>query len=73
VGSPAVLENSSMCGKFFETKVVLEIIKGYYNIGKSLPLCYYRDTNKKEIDLIIYKDGTVHPIEIKSLVTSVGY
>ena len=26
---------------------------------------YYRDTNKKEIDLIIYQDGTVYPIEIK--------
>lgn len=64
-GSPTVLENSSMSGEFFETWVVSEIIKSYYNAGKRPPLYYYRDTNKKEIDLIIYQDGTVYPIEIK--------
>lgn len=64
-GSPSVLENSSMSGEFFETWVVSEIIKSYYNVGKRPPLYYYRDTNKKEIDLIIYQDGTVYPIEIK--------
>lgn len=64
-GSPSVLENSSMSGEFFETWVVAEIIKSYYNVGKRPPLYYYRDTNKKEIDLIIYQDGTVYPIEIK--------
>lgn len=64
-GSPTVLENSSMSGEFFETWVVSEIIKSYYNAGKRPPIYYYRDTNKKEIDLIIYKDGTVYPIEIK--------
>ena len=64
-GSPTVLENSSMSGEFFETWVISEIIKSYYNAGKRPPLYYYRDTNKKEIDLIIYRDGTVYPIEIK--------
>lgn len=64
-GSSTVLENSSMSGEFFETWVVSEIIKSYYNAGKRPPLYYYRDTNKKEIDLIIYQDGTVYPIEIK--------
>lgn len=64
-GSPTVLENSSMSGEFFETWVVSEIIKSYYNAGKRPPLYYYRDTNKKEIDLIIYQNGTVYPIEIK--------
>lgn len=34
--------------------------------GKSQPpLYFYRDSNKKEIDLIIYQDGVVSPIEIK--------
>lgn len=64
-GSPTVLENSAMSGEFFETWVVSEIIKSYYNVGKKPPLYYYRDTNKKEIDLIIYQDGIVYPIEIK--------
>lgn len=34
--------------------------------GKSQPpLYFYRDSSKKEIDLIIYQDGVVSPIEIK--------
>ena len=28
-------------------------------------LYYYRDTNQKEIDLLIFYDNTVYPIEIK--------
>ena len=54
-----------MSGAFFETWVVTEIYKSYLNVGKRPPLYFYRDSNKKEIDLIIYKDGTVYPIEIK--------
>ena len=64
-GSAAVLENSAMSGEFFETWVVAEIYKSYLNVGKRPPLYFYRDSNKKEIDLIIYRDGVVSPIEIK--------
>ena len=64
-GSAAVLENSAMSGEFFETWVVSEIYKSYLNAGKRPPLYFYRDSNKKEIDLILYQNGTVNPIEIK--------
>lgn len=64
-GSAAVLEASAMSGAFFETWVVSEIWKSYLNVGKRPPLFFYRDSNKKEIDLIIYQDGVVYPIEIK--------
>ena len=64
-GSASVLEKSAMSGEFFETWVVSEIYKSYLNAGKRSPLYYYRDTNKKEIDLIIFQDGVVYPIEIK--------
>ena len=63
--SPEVLERGAMDGAFFETWVVSEIYKSYINNGKRPPLYFYRDSNKKEIDLIIYKDGTANPIEIK--------
>ena len=63
--SAAVLENSSMSGAFFETWVVSEIYKSYLNAGKRPPLYFYRDSNKKEIDVILYQNGTVYPIEIK--------
>lgn len=64
-GSAMVLGNSAMAGAFFETWVVSEIWKSYLNAGKRPPLYFYRDSNKKEIDLIIYQDGAVYPIEIK--------
>lgn len=63
--NPTVLENSAMSGAFFETWVVSEIYKSYLNAGKRPPLYFYRDSNKKEIDLIIYQNGTVYPIEVK--------
>ena len=64
-GSATVLENSSMSGEFFETWVVSEIYKSYLNAGMKPTLYFYRDNNQKEIDLIIYQNGTVYPIEIK--------
>lgn len=63
--SAEVLERSAMDGAFFETWVVSEIFKSYINNGKRPPLYFYRDSNKKEIDLIIYTGETINPIEIK--------
>lgn len=59
------LEYGAMSGQFFETWVVSEIYKSYLNNGKRPPLFYYRDSNKKEIDLLIHQNNTVFPIEIK--------
>lgn len=63
--SPESLEISAMSGAFFETYVVSEIVKSYYNAGKRPPVFYYRDSDQKEIDLIIEKNHTLYPIEIK--------
>lgn len=63
--SGTVLENSAMSGAFFETWVVGEIYKSYLNVGKKPPMYFYRDSNKKEIDVILYQDGILNPIEIK--------
>ena len=63
--SPETLEVSAMTGQFFETYAVSEIIKSYYNAGKRPPVFYYRDTDQKEIDLIIEANNTLHPFEIK--------
>ena len=60
------LRNGAMAGHILENYVVSEILKGYYNSGdNNPPLYYYRDKDKKEIDLIIEQDGTLYPIEIK--------
>lgn len=63
--SPDTLEAGAMSGEFFETWVVSEIYKSYLNAGQKPPLYFYRDNNKKEIDVIIYQDGTITPVEIK--------
>ena len=63
--SAETLEVSAMTGQFFETYVVSEVIKSYYNAGKRPPVFYYRDTDQKEIDLIIETNNTLYPFEIK--------
>lgn len=63
--SGTVLESGAMAGEFFETWVVGEIYKSYLNAGKKPPMYFYRDSNKKAIDVILYKDGILNPIEIK--------
>jgi predicted AAA+ superfamily ATPase len=63
--NPEVLERGAMNGAFFESWVVSEIYKSYLHNGKRAPLYFYRDSNKKEIDILIYADGMVNPVEIK--------
>ena len=64
--TPDVLRNGAMAGAFFETFVIAEIIKSYYNTGILEPYLYfYRDKEQNEIDLLIFQDGTLFPIEIK--------
>lgn len=64
--TPETLERGAMAGAFFETFVISEILKSYLNTGiTNAPLYYYRDKDKREIDLIIEADGKLHPIEIK--------
>jgi predicted AAA+ superfamily ATPase len=63
--NPEALEVSAMSGAFFETYVVSEIYKSYLNAGKRPPLFYYRDTDGKEIDLIIEQNDVLYPIEVK--------
>jgi len=63
--SPESLEAGAMSGSIFETYVVGEIIKSYFNAGKRPPLYFYRDKEQREIDLILFSNDTLFPIEIK--------
>lgn len=63
--SAATLECGAMDGAFFETYVVTEIVKSLYNAGKPADLFYYRDIDKKEVDLLILEGDKLYPIEIK--------
>ncbi|MDR2866260.1 MAG: ATP-binding protein [Methanomassiliicoccaceae archaeon] len=63
--TPETLEKGAMAGNMFETYAISEIIKSYRNIGREPPIYFYRDADKREIDLIMHQDGTLYPIEIK--------
>ncbi len=64
-GNPEALERGAMSGAFFESYVFSEIYKSYLNAGKEPPIFYYRDKDQKEIDLLLYQNGILSPIEIK--------
>lgn len=63
--SPEVIQNGAMSGAFFETFVISEILKSYWNNGEQPLMYWYRDTLQKEVDLLIERDGKLYPIEIK--------
>lgn len=59
------LQLSSNSGHYLETFIISEIIKTYNSLGKQLNITYYRDKEKNEIDLIMEKNNTLYPFEIK--------
>lgn len=63
--NPEALEAGAYSAQIFETWVVMEIYKSYSNKGIVPPLYYLRNFNGKELELVIYENGTVYPIAIK--------
>ncbi len=61
------LINSSTSGHYLETFVISELIKNKRTNKETLNynIYYYRDRDKKEIDLIIELENTLYPFEIK--------
>ena len=54
-----------MTGPFLESWAVAEVIRSYWHAGRQAPLYYCRDKDQKEIDLLIFRDGTLYPVEIE--------
>jgi hypothetical protein len=52
-------------GNLFESWIVSEIYKSYRHNGISPQMYYYRDSNQREIDLLIEMGGKLYPFEIK--------
>ncbi len=69
-----ILEKSAFAGAFYETYVISEIIKSYYNCSKDYKreIYYYRDKDQKEVDLIIETFEGIYPIEIKKGINRVS-
>ena len=60
------LELGAMGGQIFETYAFEEVYKSYANMGLRPPLTFFRNNDKKEIDLLLDMDGRLHPVEVKS-------
>ena len=63
--TPETLANGAMAGSLYETFIVSEILKSYYNAGREPDLYFFRNTDGQEVDLLFYRDGKLYPVEIK--------
>lgn len=63
--TPEILANGAINGAILENYVVSELLKSYNNNAKECLLWYYRDKASNEIDMVIERDGALHPLEIK--------
>lgn len=59
------LMNGAASSHYLENHVVSEMLRNSYYGEKKVNLNFYRDTNQKEIDLVMEMDGQLHPFEIK--------
>jgi hypothetical protein len=59
------LMTGAVSGFFFENYVVTEILKSYAYSRDKVNMTYYRDSNTKEIDLLVEANNLIHPLEIK--------
>ena len=63
------LQLSDASGHYLESYIISEVIKNYQNVGANVHLYHLRNKETNEIDLIIEKNNTLHPIEIKKTST----
>lgn len=63
--SAAALEAGAMSGQIFETYVFGEIYRSYLNAGQKAPVYFFRSNDRKEIDLLLDRDGALFPVEVK--------
>ena len=61
INSADELEKSSLNSRFFETFVIMELLKSYRHNGKKAKFYYYRDNSKVKIDLLIEDSQFQYP------------
>jgi hypothetical protein len=64
------LIKSPIKGALFESWVISEVYKSWWNQGKQPRLYYYRDVAQKEIDLLVDRNSKLYPFEIKVSINS---
>lgn len=59
------LEAGALSGAIFENFIVSETVKTIANSDDNAQVSFFRNKDKKEIDVLIERDGHLHPVEIK--------
>jgi hypothetical protein len=65
----SVLSTHPLRGNIFESWVISERFKGFYNRGEEPPLYFWQDAKGHEVDIVIDEADYLYPIEIKSSYT----
>lgn len=60
-----VLMAGAASGHFYETHVVMELVRSYAYGGAKANLTFYRDRDGREIDLVVEQGRALHPLEVK--------
>lgn len=60
-----VLMNGAASGHYYEAYVVGELLRGLSYGAAAYNMNFYRDRDMREIDIVLEKDGVLHPLEIK--------
>jgi len=66
IESPEQIMRDPLHGNLFENMIIVEALKYRHNKGNEPNLYFWRDNNGNEIDLILERQRTLSPIEIKS-------
>ncbi len=66
IQTPEQMETHPLRGSIFETFVVAEVMKFFFNRGERPNLYFWRDSSGLEVDLLIENAGRTIPVEIKS-------
>ncbi len=66
IRTPDDLITHSARGAIFETWVVSEALKNYFNLGVEPDIYFWRDSAGHEVDLLIDQGSALRPVEIKS-------
>jgi predicted AAA+ superfamily ATPase len=59
------LKSHPLLGSLFETFMVSECFKRFYNLGERPPLYFWRDQSGNEVDLLIHDGLSSYPLEFK--------
>ena len=69
IASPQTLQKSHLSERLFQNFVIMELRKSWVHNGKRADFYFYRDSNFKEIDLVIKNGNVYNPVAISTAET----